>query len=210
MSRNGRKSFVDRIFPLKYDFHKMLQDQASETVLGVQALVDWLKEGALSEPKRLVEIEERADGMRHDMEHLLTEAFSTPFDRQDIYSISRQMDYILNWSVSTAEEMRAFGVRPDAAIMVMAEVLLRGTGLVLDSVKLIGSDPKKAEGLIPQMRDCEHEIERVYVKSMAEMFQSGEMMTSLKKREIYHHLRDAGRNLSITVDILHRIVVGVI
>jgi hypothetical protein len=36
------------------------------------------------------------------------------------------------------------------------------------------------------------------------------MMTSLKKREIYHHLRDAGRNLSITVDILHRIVVGVI
>jgi hypothetical protein len=34
-------------------------------------------------------------------------------------------------------------------------------------------------------------------------------MDVLKRREIYHHLRDAGRALQNTVDILHTVVVGI-
>jgi hypothetical protein len=33
-------------------------------------------------------------------------------------------------------------------------------------------------------------------------------MAALRKREVYHHLRDAGRALRNTADIMHRTAVG--
>ena len=57
------------------------------------------------------------------------------------------------------------------------------------------------------MRKAEHEIERIYIAAMAALFKRGEASEAMKKREIYHHLKDAGRELGAAVDILHRIIV---
>jgi uncharacterized protein Yka (UPF0111/DUF47 family) len=206
----SKKSLADRMFPPRHDFYKMLQDQADETVNAVKALVDWLKVGDLSDPHELIRIELHADDIRHDMEHVLVESFSTPFDRQDIYSISRQMDYVINWSLSTALEMRAFKIKPDAALRGMAEALLGGVKLMADAIRIMQSEPARAETYVPQMRKAVREIDETYVKALAQAFEEEDLRIPLKKREIYHHLRDAGRNLVATVDTLHRIIVGIL
>jgi uncharacterized protein Yka (UPF0111/DUF47 family) len=206
----SKKSLADRLFPPRHDFYKMLQDQAEETVIAVNALVDWLKAGDLTEPQELIQIEQHADDIRHDMEHVLVESFSTPFDRQDIYSISRQMDYVINWSLSTALEMKAFKIKTDPAILEMAEALLRGVKLMSGAIRIMQSEPAKAESYVPRMRKAEREIDETYVRALARAFEEEDPRIPLKKREIYHHLRDAGRNLVATVDTLHRIIVGIL
>lgn len=204
----GKGGLLDSLFPKKYDFHGMLYSQASLTEAGVDALNEWLKHGDLSrEPIGVMDIEQRADDARRFMEGLLLEAFSTPFDRQDIYSFSRQIDNILNFCLSTAIEMRAFGVRPDGPVLAMAAALQRGTEMVKDAVLILPKDPAKAQMMIREMRKKESEIEKTYVAGLAVLFSSGEPMEVMKKREVYHHLKDAGRALSITIDILHRIIV---
>lgn len=201
-------NLAERLFPPRYDFYKRLQNQAEETVLAVSTLVDWLRKGDLCEPRELANIEQRADDIRHEMENELVDAFSTPFDRQDIYSVSRQMDYVVNWSLSTAVEMRSFGVRSDSAILEMAEALLGGTKLMSDAIRMMHSDPSEAEALVPEMRKFERKIDEIYVRALTLAFKEDDLRVPLKKREIYHHLRDAGRNFIATVDILHRIIVG--
>jgi uncharacterized protein Yka (UPF0111/DUF47 family) len=212
MDQGGRErkgGLIDSVFPPRYDFHGMLRDQAEQTKAGVRALVDWLKIGDLSiAPNELATIEQRADDGRHYMEEKLLEAFSTPFDRQDIYSISRQMDYILNFSLSTVQEMRAFEVLPDDAIMKMAEALQAGTATVAEVISIMEKEPAKADSMVAGMRRYEHDIESVYISSMSAVFRESDVIDAMKKREIYHHLKDAGRTLSITIDILHRIIVG--
>jgi len=205
-----KKTLADRLFPPTHDFYRMLQDQADQTVIAVQALVDWLKTGGLSEPHTLIQIERHADDLRHRMEAILVESFSTPFDRQDIYSISRQMDYVINWSLSTAEEMKAFKMEPDAATLGMAEALLRGVKLLAGAVSIMQTEPAKAETYVPRMRRTERDIDEIYVGALAKIFEEKDLRVSLKKREIYHHLRDAGRNLVATIDTLHRIIVGIL
>ena len=205
-----KKTFADKLFPPTHDFYRMLQDQADQTVIAVQALVDWLKEGNLSEPHALVQIEQHADDQRHRMEAILVESFSTPFDRQDIYTISRQMDYVINWSLSTAEEMKAFKMEPDSAMLGMAEALLRGVKLLADAIRVMQTEPARAETYVPRMRRTERDIDEVYVSALAKIFEEKDLRVSLKKREIYHHLRDAGRNLVATIDTLHRIIVGIL
>ncbi|MDH7508139.1 MAG: DUF47 family protein [Methanomassiliicoccales archaeon] len=200
---------IDIIFPPRYDFYGMLQDQAKITARGVKALLEWLKTNDLREPQALIAIEEEADQMRYAMESKLLEAFVTPFDRQDIYSISRQMDYILNYSLSTALEMKAFGVKVDEPIMKMAGALCEGTTILSAAIDSMKFDKKASESMIQEIRKREREIESIYIESMRHIFALNDPITILKKREIYHHLKDAGRTLGITIDILHRIILGI-
>lgn len=206
--QGSKKPWADRFFPPKYDFEGMLLSQARTTEAGVRELVDWLNAGAGQEPVRLIQLEQEADDIRHVYEHVLHEAFSTPFDRQDMYSISRQMDQVLNFSLSTAVEMRAFGVAPSKPIITMAEALHQGAALLPEGVSMMS--PVKDEGasdLIKKVRKCVHVVENTYISAMAEVLAQHDAMLALKSREIYHHLRDGGRNLGLTVDILHRIIV---
>lgn len=205
---NGKGGFWSSIFPPRYDFLGLLQSQAEETRDGVRAFHVWLDAEDLSLPPTEVErIEQQADDVRRGTETLLLEAFSTPFDRQDIYSFSRQMDHILNYCLSTAIEMRAFGVMPDSTIKSMTTSLHQGTEMIVDAVKIMGKDPAGTDKMIITMRQTEHDIEKTYVACMACLFNTNDAIEAMKKREIYHHLKDAGRALSITIDILHRIVV---
>ncbi len=204
----GKGGLLDSLFPRKYDFLGMLFHQAELTEAGVEALNTWLANGSISEPPSEVErIEKEADDARRYMEGLLLEAFSTPFDRQDIYSFSRQIDNILNFCLSTAVEMKAFDVRPDRSILSMASALQGGTEMVKEAVRVMSNDPVTAQAMIRDMRRKESEIEKTYVSDLAILFANSDPMEAMKKREVYHHLKDAGRALSITIDILHRIIV---
>jgi uncharacterized protein len=207
--RKQKGNVLDRIFPPRYDFQGMLTEQAQKTLEGVEVLVAWLEKNASEEPAEICRIEAAVDELRYGMEDKLRDAFSTPFDRQDIYRLSRQMDYILNFSCETAREMHVFGVSPDPPILAMAEALLQGTREIAAGVEMMGSDPGSVQRSIRKTRDAIHTLDDSYIAAMKELFGSGEAIDALKRREIYHHLRDAGRALRDTVDILHQAVVGI-
>jgi len=202
-------NILDTIFPPRYDFENMITGQAEQTLAGVRALVDWLENHAGEEPVLLGRIEVEVDALRYDMEDKLKDAFSTPFDRQDIYRLSRQMDYILNFASETAQEMHVFEVEPDRPIFDMATALLRGTEEIASGVRLMGSDPESVRKSIREAREAIHTLDTTYIYAMKELFRSGNAIDALKRREIYHHLRDTGRALRGTVDILHQAVVGI-
>jgi hypothetical protein len=202
-----KQNLFSAFFPREYDFESMLAHQSDRTVAGVNVFIAWLEIRPLSNPFELERIENEVDTMRHDMEDKLVRSFSTPFDRQDIYSISRQMDYILNFSKETAKEMYAFGVQPDSTIHAMAKYLLSGTECISRGVKKIKTDKVAVEEEIRHARDTYNVIEELYISGMAELLRTNDAMCALRTREIYHHLRDAGRAMRDTLDVLHNAVI---
>lgn len=207
--KKKRRGILNAIFPAEYDFEGMLAHQAERTLAGVRIFAGWLDETPLTKPAVLEKVEAEVDELRYRLEEKLLEAFSTPFDRQDIYSLSRQMDYILNFSRETATEMHAFRVEPDEHIRNMVRGLLAGTEQVCAAVSVISHDRVRVEQAIREARRAMRAIEADYIAGMQNLLNSGDPMTALRKREIYHHLRDAGRALRSTVDILHKAVVGI-
>jgi Phosphate transport regulator (distant homolog of PhoU) len=208
--KKRRKSgLLERIFPVEYDFEQMLGWQANQTRAGVEAFLDWLEHHPDEEPVEMDRLESRVDDMRYDLEEKLKDAFSTPFDRQDIYGLSRQMDYILNYASETAREMYVFSVLPDRTILGMTKALIRGTALVCEGVHEMSGSQRRTKEIIREAREVMHEIEGFYINGMDELFRTGDPMAAMKKREVYHHLRDAGRALRGTVDALHKAVVGI-
>lgn len=205
--QNKNPGLFDAIFPREYDFLGILACQADRTVAGVLAFSSWLQVVPPESPSGLEQIENEVDAMRHDMEDKLIMSFSTPFDRQDIYSISRQMDYILNFSKETAKEMYAFGVPPDRCILDMAARLLSGTECIGRGIKAMGTDKDQVEEEIRHARGQYNAMEEIYIAGMADLLKTNDAMHAIRTREIYHHLRDAGRAMRDTLDILHNAVI---
>jgi hypothetical protein len=202
-----KRSIFASIFPREYDFEGMLAEQSDRTILGINEFIRWLDTIPLSNPVNLERIENEVDLHRRDLEEKLVKSFSTPFDRQDIFSISRQMDYILNFSKETAKEMYAFGVHPDKTILEMTRELLCGTECISRGVRNIKKDKDAVEDEIRQAREAYHRIEELYIAGMTELLKTDDAMNALRTREIYHHLRDAGRAMRDTLDILHNAVI---
>ncbi len=203
----GGPGILGSLFPREYDFHAMLEVQADRTVAGVRLFRSWLETSPPGNPVHLEEVEAEVDALRHAMEEKLIMSFSTPFDRQDIYSISRQMDYILNYSKETAKEMYAFGVTPDPYIHAMAGYLLAGTESIARGVHALDEDKARVESEIRHARDSYNALEDRYILAMAVLLKTSDAMQAIRTREIYHHLRDAGRAMRDTLDILHNAVI---
>jgi len=201
------RNLLDRLFPVKFDFYKMLSNQARMNSTGVSALNKWLVGASETECEALAESVKRADEIRMNLEKNLVQAFSTPFDRGDIYSVSIGMDKVIEYAHSTMLSMEAFDVRPNEVIVNMVANLASGVALFAESIEFLKNDPLKAELNIAGIRKTHVVIEQIYRDGLATMFKSNNAMEVLKQREVYHHIKDASSNLEYAVDLLHRIVV---
>jgi len=205
-----KRNIIDRFFPVKYDFYNMLNKQAEINTLGVNMLHKWLSSSSKEEKEKLLQYVKEADESRMNTESKLIEAFNTPFDRVDIYSISIAMDKIIEYTKSTLLSMEAFEVAPDDTIIFMVDKLKEGTDFLLESMKALKSNPLKSQENIIKIRATHTQVEQYYRDGMTIVFKSSDPMKAIKKREVYHHIKDASLSLEDTVDIFHRIVVRLI
>lgn len=203
----AEQKFIDRLFPVKYNFYEMLGNQARMNLSGVTALCKWIAGGSENEAESLLKDVISADTIRMDLEKNLIQAFSTPFDRGDIYSISVGMDKVIEYAKSTLLSMKAYDVRANHTIIGMLENLKTGTSIFAESIAYLEKNPSKAELNISGIRVTHNQIEQLYREGMEAVFKSNDPITALKQREVYHHIKDASSNLDEAVDILHRIVV---
>ena len=203
----AKQKFFDRLFPVKYDFYEMLSNQARMNSKGVDTLYRCLTDESGKDSSELIQDVKKADEIRMDMEKNLIQAFSTPFDRGDIYSISVAMDKVIEYAKSTLLSMDAYDVTPNDTIINMIGNLKEGADHFSKSIDCLKTDPLSAEMSIAGIRETHTAIEQLYREGMARVFKSNDPIAAFKQREVYHHIKDASSNLEDAVDILHRIVV---
>lgn len=206
----GKRNFLDRLFPAKYDFYGMLREQAEITARGVKTILAWLEDPSTENFDLVINLTRQADTIRMGMEEKLIEAFTTPFDRQDIYYISVRMDRIIEHARIALQSMKEYDVLPDEFIVKMVQELSEGTFTFAQAVALLERDPIQARNRIQMIRNAHTAVEDFYQKGMAAIFKTADTMNAIKHYEINCQLRDAANYLSHSVDILHRIVVRLV
>lgn len=206
----AKLNFWERLFPVKYNFYKMIGDQAKASTNVVGYLNRWLISRSEEDYQLLLREADTAEQCRFTMEGNLIEAFVTPFDRQDIYSLSVEMNRIVQYAKSTLMEMEAFQVVEDSIIHNMLQQLKLGTDQLAEAIQLLKEDPRKSQIQIGKIRKVQFAIEDEYRAGMVALFKSPDPMHALKYREVYHHIKDAEIYLGYTTDILHKVIVRVV
>jgi uncharacterized protein Yka (UPF0111/DUF47 family) len=211
VAKGTRRNWAAGLFPVEHDFFKMLEEQSGTTREGVEAFCNWLERSEDAQGLEVLTKEREADSEHRHLESVLVKAFSTPIDRGDLYDISRQLDHMLDHVRDTIHEASALGVLPPQPNYARFAAPLRAAvRAVAACVSKFGDDPRSAEALIPEIREGTKRVRAIYYDCLHEIAHETDVNLALRRREVYHHLKDAGVMLDRTADVLHRIIVRIL
>jgi predicted phosphate transport protein (TIGR00153 family) len=185
-----------KIFKRKQDrFLKLINEQAALTFKGVELLSEYMKTCDPKIVSDLTRTEKEADEVRRILIEELNQTFITPIDREDIFSLSRTIDDVLDYAYSTITEMGVLKVGPTPFMGRMASLLKDAAYEIYMAVQRLEDHPGVASDHAQRAKALENRVEEVYRDAIADLFSGPEdvqhIIEMLKMREIYRHLSNA-------------------
>lgn len=184
----------------------MLGRQLDVTREGMDALVAWAR-GDGSQVDVIRSLEHRGDEHKRELEAALTTAFTTPLEPEDLYTLSRGIDWILNHSKDLIRESEVMACPPDEPLAQMCEALAESVHLLSEAVELLGA---KAEGATEKANEAlraERRIEKIYRDAMANLLDVDDVRELTARRELYRRVSRIGEDV---VDVAERVWYAVV
>jgi len=193
----------------KTDFFQLLVDHARTVYDAYTILVRGLESGNGEATERVYFLERDADDLRRILIDRLNRTLITPFDREDIFALSRAVDEIIDAAQRTVEELSIFNVEPDDDLIAMAKVLEKGTLEIYDALKNMKRYSSVALEHAKRAKATENQIHHIYLKALADLFDNPENTPGymLKMREIYRHLNRSADNCDEAANIISDIII---
>jgi uncharacterized protein len=185
-----------KIFKRKEDkFQKLIEEQASIAYEALKLLVKYLE---TLDPEVAAELslkEKEADEVRRILIDELNHTFVTPFDREDIFTLSRSIDDVVDYADTTAMEMSILKVHSTPYMLRIASLLKDATYEIWHAVQRLPTHPSVAIDHAQRAKALENRVEAVYREAIADLFSGPEdlhhVVEMLKMREVYRHLSNA-------------------
>lgn len=203
-----------RIFKKRQNvFLKLIHDQASLTLEGLEALKTFMISRDPAASALLTTKEKEADEARRILIDELNKTFITPFDREDIFLLSRTIDDVLDYAYSTVSEMEILRVEPTNFMQNMASILRDAAYELLMAVDRLEDHPGVASDHAQRAKSLENRVEEVYRAALADLFSGAEdiqhVIKMLKSREVYRHLSNAADRGDEAANVIGDIIVKI-
>jgi len=187
-------------------FFDLLTLQAGKTLEGLEALWNFAENGTKEKANIVRNIEREADELRRILIEELDKTFITPLDREDIFSLSRAIDDVVDYANTTVDEMEIYEVKGDEHIREMVNILRKAAREINDGVKILKDYPKIAIEHAVKAKAYENTMEKAYHQALANLFKGSDTVYMLKMREIYRHLSNAADRGDEAANIISSIV----
>ena len=192
-------------------FIHLLHEQASLTLEGVDILKAYLSYPAASLADELTAKEKEADESRRVLIDELNRTFVTPFDREDIFALSRAIDDILDYAYSTMSEIVILKVDPTKYMVRICSLLREATFELVMAIERLEDHPGVAAEHAQRAKAFENRVEDVYREALADMFEETgdvkKLIRIMKMREVYRHLSNAADRGDEAANLLADIIV---
>lgn len=192
-------------------FIKLIHDQAALTLEGMDALSTYLVTCDPAASALLTAKEKEADEARRILINELNRTFITPFDREDLFMLSRTIDDVLDYAYSTVSEMEILKVEPTTYMQRMASLLRDAAYELLMAVERLENHPGVSSEHAQRAKALENRVEGVYREALADLFGGAEdlqhVVKMLKMREVYRHLSNAADRGDEAANVIADIVV---
>jgi predicted phosphate transport protein (TIGR00153 family) len=192
-------------------FIDLLTQQAQLTEEGLNALVAYFEKPNKRRAEVVDKLETAADEVRRILIDELNHTFVTPFDREDIHSLSRAIDDMLDYAYTTVVEMSILEVEPTTHMREIGALLAKAASEVHLGVQRLADHPGVAQNHAVRAKQLENQVENIYRQALADLFmqpKDGEhIVQMLKLRETYRHLSNAADRGDEAANVLSDIVV---
>lgn len=185
-----------KIFKRKEDvFQRLIEEQASIAYEALKLLVKYLETLDPEVAEELSIKEKEADEVRRILIDELNRTFVTPFDREDIFALSRSIDDVVDYADTTVVEMVILNVKSTPYMLRIASLLKDAAYEIWHAVQRLPKHPNVATDHAQRAKALENRVEAVYREAVADLFSGPEdihhVVEMLKLREVYRHLSNA-------------------
>jgi len=192
-------------------FVRALERQAEITAEVTRALDAFVH---TTDPEERQDLAREASSLEHEGDRVragilvqLHQSFVTPFDREDINSLSRAVDDIADYAENTIKEIDLYRIQVDRSIQEMVSNLRRAAETLHRAICLLGTGRAEAQTLAQDAKRLENRMEALYRQAIADLAQHEDMLYVIKLREIYRHLSNSADRVDNAGNIIIDIVV---
>jgi len=182
--------------PENVDLRGMLREQTVITVEGMRALVAWTS-GDSDAASKVRACEHRADDTKRALWRALRNAFSPPIDAEDLFTLSADLDEVLNGAKDLVREMEVMGLAPDASMHQMATLLADAVEHLADAFAGLGGKSDATDCADAAIKD-QRKVEHTYRLAMSALLDVSEFRELIARREAYRRMSRLG-------DQVHRV-----
>ena len=194
-------SLIKFFLPREERFKELLETDTQNLVKAAELFLEIAKSTRLEDRRvKLVElkaIEHEGDDITRQVFEALNSSFITPLDREDIRSVTVDLDDILDYLEGIARYLVIFEIdEAPEPLTRFAEILLemiREIDLVTRLIWDLGNERKVRESMV-RISELENQGDDLYITVIAEMFREGSQVDpifAMKWKEIYQNLEDA-------------------
>jgi uncharacterized protein Yka (UPF0111/DUF47 family) len=198
--------FTRWFLPDEPDVVGLLRVQVGITLEGLDAYAAWATGDA--DAARLVrEAEVRGDEAKRGLRNALRAAFVVPLEPEDVFALSRGIDWILDYTCDLVAEAEVMECAPDAGIAEMATLLGEAVRELDEAIVLLGRDGDSATEAAEAAIEAEHRLEASYYRGMAALLTVDDRSQRISLRELYRRSSQIG---NVIVDTAERVMYAVV
>jgi len=184
----------------------LLRDQLAVTIEALDALAAWAG-GDLTSAEAVRAAETRGDVSKRKLLDAIRDSFVTPIAAEDLFALSRGIDWILKHALDLIEEAEVMDCAPDTDIAEMAGLLALAARKIDDAIDQLSSDGDRATAAADAAIEAERKLEHLYYQGMAGLLELTDMRERISRRELYRRCSHIGEQM---VDVAERIVYAVV
>jgi hypothetical protein len=159
--------------------------------------------------KELYEAEQEGDILTHEVMRRLNKTFLTPVDREDIHSLIKGLDDVLDLIWASADRTKLFKLRePMSHAIELSRTLRENTEFIVKAIKCL-KDKKYSyiQEYCIEINRLENRGDRIFREALAHLFETVEdPIMVIKWKEVFEHLEEASDKCEDVADILEGIV----
>ncbi len=156
--------------------------------------------------KKIKNIEHECDEITHSVTTKLNKSFITPFDREDIYTLSVALDDVCDYMDAAGRAVVMYNIHEsDKYAIKLAEILKKMVGEIHAAVDLL----EHGKGMGPHLLEIqrlENEADDVYFNGTAELFKSDDAVKIIRWKELYEIIENATDRCESVGNIIESIV----
>jgi uncharacterized protein Yka (UPF0111/DUF47 family) len=188
------------------DVVALLRAQGAVTIEGVEAFTTWAR-GDAAAAQAVRHVEPRGDAAKREVLNALRAAFVTPLEPEDVFALSRGLDWIVNYARDLVNESEALACPPDEAIAEMAALLGEAVRNIDDAIGALGAGGDEATRLADAAIKAERRLEHVYYRGMAAVLHVEDRHERIARRELYRRCARIGETV---IDVAERVIYAVV
>jgi predicted phosphate transport protein (TIGR00153 family) len=199
-----------RLIPREEKFFEDFVEMAEQINRGAGLLEQMLapEQPLWDKADEIKEVEHKCDFLTHEVIQRLHKTFVTPLDREDIHTLARSLDDVIDAIDDCAAVIRLYQisrVRPDAREM--GRIIKASTEQVVIAMKALGKKQGISEAAV-EINRLENEADRAHQASIRRLFEEEkDPIQIIKWKEVLEFLEAATDRCEDVANVLEGVVV---